>query len=73
MDGETKDLEIAGLGFIGFRLCIPGKGLIYRKLTLFLPKKVSFAFRETILATNNLIFHNKSSMGKKFDLERLEK
>ena len=37
LDGRSDDLEIAGYGFIGFRLCVPGIRDTTRKLTLYLP------------------------------------
>lgn len=71
VNGRAKDLEIAGYGFIGFRLCIPNIKRTTRKLTLYLPEKVKFGFRDTILSVNDGIFHNKSALTKKFMLERL--
>lgn len=70
-DGKADDLEIAGYGFIGFRLCTPTKAKKVKLLTLYLPEKVAFGFRSTILTNDSAVFHKKSAVQKKFALERL--
>lgn len=62
-DGKSQDLEIAGYGFISFKPCIKTQRNFEKKITFYLPEKISFRFRDTISKSDS-IFHNKTAFKK---------
>jgi hypothetical protein len=71
-DGKSQDLEIAGYGFVSFKLCIKNEVNLEKKIVFYLPENVSYRFRESVLK-NDSIFHNKSAFTKSHQLERIQK
>ena len=70
VDGKSPDLEIAGWGFISFRLAINHLKPQTKELTLYLPLGVNFHLRNTILKDSNIIGY-KSVVTKRHRLERV--
>jgi len=60
-------LEIAGWGFIAFRSSFAGKKEERRKLALYLPRKIEWRLRDSVL-TDEDIFKYKSNVVKRFRL-----
>jgi hypothetical protein len=70
VEGKSKDLEIAGWGFICFRLPYNTSKPQKKQLTLYLPKGIEFNFRESAL-TDTEILTFKSVVTKRHRLERV--
>ena len=69
LDGKTDDLEIAGYGFLGFKLCRTGKitkEKESKKLTLFLPESIGFRFRKSLILDNDI--HNPATIKTRFQI-----
>ena len=69
--GKTDDLEVAGWGFLGFRIN-PKTNIVRKTLTLHLPKEVGFRLRPTILSDDPIVT-NKSANAKRHQLHRIYK
>jgi hypothetical protein len=64
VDGQAKDLEISGWGFMSFRLAYPNPKQHHRKLTLYLPKNIHFHLRDSVLKDSEVL-NFKSALRKR--------
>jgi len=70
IEGKSQDIEIAGWGFISFRLAVKHLRPVTKELTLYLPLGVNFHLRDTILKDSNILNY-KSVTTKRHRLERV--
>ena len=67
VDGKSQDLEIAGWGFISFRLAIDTKKPQRKVLSLYLPQGIDFCLRDSIMKDSEVLSY-KSAVTKRHRL-----